>query len=94
LGTAGAAEGVSAFLQAENSSKNDNMLIKKVFIFNKTDKKAKISACLVFLMRLASPSKIDLPRKGRLREVVANFILNKAKFAIECGQFDKNFNAV
>jgi len=39
-------------------------------------------------------SLIDLLRWGRLCEVATNFVLYKAKFVVECGQFEENFNAV
>ena len=38
-------------------------------------------------------TSIDLLRWGRLCEMATNFVLDKAKFAVECGQFGENFNA-
>jgi hypothetical protein len=38
--------------------------------------------------------KIELLRWGHLHQVMTNFILDKAKFAVACGRFDENFNAI
>ena len=37
---------------------------------------------------------LELLQWGRLSEPTTNFILDKAKFAVKCGRFGENFNAV